>query len=269
MTKARTNADNASADIQGVTATSPITGGGTSGTVSVGIDDASTTQKGAVQLTDSTASTSITTAATPNSVKSAYDLANGAIAKTLVDAKGDIIAATAADTVSRLAVGANNTVLTADSTTATGLKWATVSNNPPAFWAYKGGPDQSLTSGTNTKVTFANETLDSNSWYDTSTSRFTPQTAGYYWITGSVRFENTATTTELKLMIYKNGSQVNVQTTLGSAGTIWNGLQISSLVYFNGSTDYVELYAMQNFGSNKVIFYNQDWAWFQGFFVRS
>lgn len=48
-----------------------------------------------------------------------------AISPTLVDAKGDIIAATAADTVARLAVGANDTVLTADSTTATGLKWAT------------------------------------------------------------------------------------------------------------------------------------------------
>jgi hypothetical protein len=47
------------------------------------------------------------------------------IVKTIVDAKGDIIAATAADTVSRLAVGANDTVLTADSTTSTGLKWAT------------------------------------------------------------------------------------------------------------------------------------------------
>jgi len=46
------------------------------------------------------------------------------IADTIVDAKGDIIAATAADTVSRLAVGANNTVLTADSSTATGLKWS-------------------------------------------------------------------------------------------------------------------------------------------------
>jgi hypothetical protein len=46
------------------------------------------------------------------------------IVKTIVDAKGDIIAATAADTVSRLAVGANDTVLTADSTAATGLKWA-------------------------------------------------------------------------------------------------------------------------------------------------
>jgi hypothetical protein len=46
------------------------------------------------------------------------------IPATIFDAKGDIIAATAADTASRLAVGANNTVLTADSSTATGLKWA-------------------------------------------------------------------------------------------------------------------------------------------------
>jgi len=50
--------------------------------------------------------------------------ANAAIAKTIVDAKGDIIAATGADAVSRLVVGANDTILTADSTTATGLKWA-------------------------------------------------------------------------------------------------------------------------------------------------
>jgi hypothetical protein len=55
-----------------------------------------------------------------------FNNASAGIAKTIVDAKGDIIAATAADTVSRLAVGANNTVLTADSSTATGLKWAAV-----------------------------------------------------------------------------------------------------------------------------------------------
>lgn len=54
-----------------------------------------------------------------------FNNAAAAIAKTIVDAKGDIIAATAADTVSRLAVGANDTVLTADSAQATGLKWAT------------------------------------------------------------------------------------------------------------------------------------------------
>jgi hypothetical protein len=45
-----------------------------------------------------------------------------------VDAKGDLLAATADNTVARLAVGANNTVLTADSAEATGLKWATPSS---------------------------------------------------------------------------------------------------------------------------------------------
>ena len=44
---------------------------------------------------------------------------------TILDAKGDLISATAADTPARLAVGTNGQVLTADSSTSTGLKWAT------------------------------------------------------------------------------------------------------------------------------------------------
>jgi len=53
-----------------------------------------------------------------------YITSSSAINPNIVDAKGDIIAATAADTVARLAVGSNDQVLTADSSTATGLKWA-------------------------------------------------------------------------------------------------------------------------------------------------
>jgi hypothetical protein len=53
---------------------------------------------------------------------------SNAIQNAIVDAKGDIIAATANDTPARLAVGANDTVLTADSSTATGLKWAAPSS---------------------------------------------------------------------------------------------------------------------------------------------
>jgi hypothetical protein len=75
---------NAAGDIEGVTAGVGISGGGTSGTVTV---------------TNSMA--------------------------TAIDAKGDLVPGTGADTFARLAVGANDTVLTADSTTATGLKWAT------------------------------------------------------------------------------------------------------------------------------------------------
>jgi hypothetical protein len=70
-------------DIEGVTAGTGISGGGTSGTVTI---------------TNSMA--------------------------TAIDAKGDLIGGTGADTFARLAVGANNTVLTADSSTSTGLKWA-------------------------------------------------------------------------------------------------------------------------------------------------
>jgi len=51
--------------------------------------------------------------------------ADAAIAKSIVDAKGDLIAATGADTVSRLAVGTNGQALLANSATATGLEWAT------------------------------------------------------------------------------------------------------------------------------------------------
>jgi hypothetical protein len=47
---------------------------------------------------------------------------------TILDAKGDLISATAADTPARLAVGTNGQVLTADSTASTGLKWATASS---------------------------------------------------------------------------------------------------------------------------------------------
>jgi hypothetical protein len=49
---------------------------------------------------------------------------SNAIQNSIVDAKGDLIAATANDTPARLAVGTNGYILTADSTAATGLAWA-------------------------------------------------------------------------------------------------------------------------------------------------
>lgn len=66
--------------ITNITASAPLTGGGATSSVTVGIQDATTSQKGAVQLTDSVTSNSTTTAATPNAVKQAYDLAASALA---------------------------------------------------------------------------------------------------------------------------------------------------------------------------------------------
>ena len=55
-------------------------------------------------------------------------LPSTAISNTVVDVKGDIIAATAADTVAKLTVGSNGQVLTAASGQTTGLQWAAIGN---------------------------------------------------------------------------------------------------------------------------------------------
>jgi len=73
----------AAGDITNVSVTSPLTGGGSSGSVTVGILSGTTSNLGAVQLSDSTSSTSTTLAATANAVKTSYDLANAALPKLL------------------------------------------------------------------------------------------------------------------------------------------------------------------------------------------
>jgi phage-related tail fiber protein len=80
---ANTTANAAAPKTTTISTTAPLSGGGDlSANRTLSIADATTSVKGAVQLTDSTSSTSTTTAATPNSVKSAYDLADAAAPKT-------------------------------------------------------------------------------------------------------------------------------------------------------------------------------------------
>jgi hypothetical protein len=110
-------------DITAVNTTAPLAGGGTSGALTLSIAAATTSVAGAVQLSDSTSTTSSVLAATPTAVKSAYDLANGAIPKTLIDAAGDLIVGTAADTAGRLGIGTAGQVLKVNSG-ATALEWA-------------------------------------------------------------------------------------------------------------------------------------------------
>ena len=76
--------------VTSVTGTSPISSTG-GATPAISIQDGTTTQKGAVQLEDSTSSTSTTKAATPNAVKTAYDLANSALPKSGGTMTGDIV----------------------------------------------------------------------------------------------------------------------------------------------------------------------------------
>ena len=87
-----------------------------------------------------------------------------AIQNTIVDAKGDLIAASANDTPARLAVGANGETLIADSSTATGLKWfslaktatdyqaASVNNPAGTAYAASAGTDPTVTITTGTKA---------------------------------------------------------------------------------------------------------------------
>jgi hypothetical protein len=74
---------------------------------------------------------------------------SNAIQNAIVDAKGDLIGATAADTPARLAVGTNGQVLTADSTAATGLKWASAAAGSFTYVggaSFSGASTQSLNS---------------------------------------------------------------------------------------------------------------------------
>jgi hypothetical protein len=79
-----------------------------------------------------------------------------AIQNAIVDAKGDIITATAADTPARLAVGTNGHVLTADSTTATGLRWAAAAGGGKVLQVVMAS---TTTDTSNATSTFADTTL--------------------------------------------------------------------------------------------------------------
>ena len=118
--------DNQVGDITAVTADAPLTGGGTTGAISIGIQDGTTAQKGAVQLTDSTSSTSTTTAATPKNVKAAYDLAAAAIPLSTATTAGDLLYRNGS-TVTRLGIGTAGQVLKVNSG-ATAPEWGTSSS---------------------------------------------------------------------------------------------------------------------------------------------
>ena len=113
-----------------------------------------------------------------------------------------------------------------------------VAGTGPAFSAYRSGSSQSVTSGVWTKVQLNSEDFDTASCFDSTTNyRFTPTVAGYYLITGAIYFATS--TSNVNIDIYKNGASTKINY-LYASGDL--SMQMTQLIYLNGSTDYVELY---------------------------
>ena len=137
----------------------------------------------------------------------------------------------------------------------------------PAFSAYANATI-SMTNSTWTKVTFQVEEFDTNSNSDSATNyRFTPTVAGYYQISGGTTFQPVGAG-NCFLAVYKNGSVFKYFGVLSHAAINYTQMYGSCLIYFNGSTDYVELYALQNSGGTLVNSASQSETYFQGIFVR-
>ena len=135
-----------------------------------------------------------------------------------------------------------------------------VAGTGPAFSAYASG-STTLSTGTWTKITLDAEEFDTNNNF--ASSRFTPTVAGYYQVSGCYQFNGT---TAGYIGIYKNGSAIKYGVYTGAAGAA-QIINMSALVYLNGSTDYIELYGYLNAGSTTVA--GSAVTYFQGALVRA
>ena len=138
-----------------------------------------------------------------------------------------------------------------NSGTATGFG----QNNTPYFHARNGSDQDIGYTGVTTKINLNTEILDSDNAFDTSNYRFTPQTAGKYFIYGQIYFETNSSANNYNnlvtngTIIQKNGSSI-------AHNYIFRGSQqfaarrrnlgTSIIVDMNGSTDYIELYGYAN-----------------------
>jgi hypothetical protein len=131
------------------------------------------------------------------------------------------------------------TTLTLPTTSGTVLTTAsTFGGTGPAFRAYQSTAQSTLTANVETKILLQTEDWDTNSNF--ASSRFTPTVAGYYQINGSVQINGI--TAYLVSILYKNGSVYKYGTYIPISSDSPLSV-VSDVVYFNGSNDYIELYA--------------------------
>ena len=143
-----------------------------------------------------------------------------------------------------------------------------VSGNMPAFSAWQ-GTSQSLGNAVFTKIQCNTKEFDTANAFDSTTNyRFTPQVAGYYQVNGAIGYGTAASTGVCVTSIWKNGSEFkrgNVSN-LNISNTII--AIVSSLIYMNGSTDYLELYGVQASGGALGTVNAQAQTYFQAVLVR-
>jgi hypothetical protein len=181
---------------------------------------------------------------------------SNAIQNAIVDAKGDLIAATAADTPARLAVGTNGQLLTADSTAATGLAWTTVAAGATLVGcSLTKSATQSIANDTETAVTFDTEAWDTDAFHSTATntSRITIPTGkgGKYQVSGNVGITSGSGGTYL--LLKKNGSVLSYPVVVNGTG---NGFDTNFTFYTLlalSAGDYIEMFLLQQYGSTKSI----------------
>jgi hypothetical protein len=135
----------------------------------------------------------------------------------------------------------------------------------PAFSAYQ-STLQALANGTATKIQFQTEVFDTANAFDSTTNyRFTPQVAGYYKINCGFAYSS-PTSSETYVALYKNGSVYQYGTDILATCYIITG---NFLVYLNGSTDYVEIFAAQYSGVSKNSSAASTQTYVSGFLARS
>ena len=138
--------------------------------------------------------------------------------------------------------------------------------NGPAFRAYV-DTNQTISSGSQQKVTFGAENFDTDGCF--SSSRFTPTAEGYYQLNAVVRIGGNSSTGEVMLILYKNGSEYARGTNAsGQEQGSFYSMSISDIAYANGTTDYFEIYIQQTSGSNKDTTAGSPISHFSGSMIR-
>ena len=177
----------------------------------------------------------------------------GGIQPTLLTAKGDLISATAASTVARLAVGSNDQILVADSTASTGLKWATASGSTLVGCRITNSVGVSIANATVTALTFNTETYDTDAFHSTSTNtdRITIPTgkAGYYLINYQINYGASATGFRNCGIRINGGTGIDAVAYIKGFSDDENSLPQTTVYYLNVG-DYVTLHTYQNSGGS-------------------